>query len=418
MNFLKILVILINVISISYMAYHLIIATLAFKKEKILLKTNNKKNKFAIIIPARNEEKVIGNLIQSLNYQNYPKEKYKVFVVPNNCSDNTENVSKRNNAQIISCKNKIINSKGEALEYAFETLNNDEYDGFIVFDADNIVHPDFIDEMNKLLCEGYRVAQGYRDSKNPSDTWISSSHSIHYIIQNFFMNRARMNINKSCFINGTGFMLSKDFLKDNGYVSKTITEDIELTVKCGLNNEKIAFAQNAITYDEQPINFEVSWKQRKRWSYGTLQVLKKYFELIFKDILKNKKFESIDSIMFLIAPIIQLLGTFNCLLQFIFGFLIGDKINYLSKGVLLILWYITNIVFITSIIKLNQKQIKNYIKGIILLPLFYLSWVPINVVALFEKGSKWERIEHKRVVSLENILNLNYISNGVKNEQN
>ena len=215
--------------------------------------------------------------------------------------------------------------------------------------------------MNNTLCNGYRVAQGYRDSKNPSDTWISSSHSLHYMIQNYFMNRARMNINKSCFVNGTGFMISKEYLNENGYNSLTITEDIELNVNCGLNNEQIAFVEKAITYDEQPISFDASWKQRKRWSIGTLQCLKVYWRKIFKDLFKNRNFGSLESIMFLTAPLVQLIGTFNIVLQVMVDFFTYRKINYLSKIILLILYYFSNIILVTGIVKINQKQIKNYI---------------------------------------------------------
>lgn len=415
MNLLKTILLIINFISISYMVYYLIIAICAFKKEKIKF-CDTIKNKFAIIIPARNEEIVIGNLISSLNSQNYPKDKYDIFVLPNNCIDDTEKVSREFNAQIINCKDQIMNSKGDVLRYAFKFLKDKDYNAYLVFDADNVVHPNFINEINKFLCSGFSVVQGYRDSKNPSDTWISSSHSLHYIIQNFFMNKSRMNINKSCFINGTGFMISKEFLDENGYNFSTITEDIELTVNCGLKKEKIGFAQNAITYDEQPMDFWVSWKQRKRWSVGTLQCLKIYYSQILEGVLKNKNFENIDSIMFLIAPIVQLIGTFNCILQIIIGILVGANVNYLSKVILLILWYIINIIFTVGIVKINQKPIKNYIKGIIFLPLFYLSWVPINVLALFERKTKWERIEHKRIISLENILNINCINSRINNE--
>lgn len=417
MNLLKILVMIINFISISYMLYYLAIAVFAFRKDKVKLK-NVIQKKFAVVIPARNEELVIGNLIQSLNNQDYPKDKYDVFVLPNNCDDNTEEVAKNNNAQIISCRNIITKSKGDVLRYAFKTLEDDDYDAYLIFDADNIVHPDFIKEMNDTLVSGYRVAQGYRDSKNPKDSWISSSHSLHYIIQNYFMNRARNNINRSCFVNGTGFMISKDYLKENGYNSLTITEDIELNVNCGLNNERIAFVESAVTYDEQPITFEVSWKQRKRWSVGTLQCLKSYWNKIIKDILKNKNFGSIESIMFLTAPLVQLIGTFNIVLQVAVDFFTDRKINYVSKAILLTLYYISNIMLTIGIVKISQKQIKNYVKGIILLPLFYLSWVPINIVALFEKKSSWERIEHTRTISLDSILAFNYISkNGVKYEE-
>lgn len=122
--------------------------------------------------------------------------------------------------------------------------------------------------------------------------------------------------------------------------------------------------------------------------------------------------------MFLTAPLVQLIGTFNIVLQVIVDFFTDRKINYFSKIILLILYYFSNIILTSGIVKINQKQIKNYIKGIIFLPLFYLSWVPINIVALFEKKTKWERIEHTRNITLENILSFNCINKiGVKYEE-
>lgn len=98
------------------------------------------------------------------------------------------------------------------------------------------------------------------------------------------------------------------------------------------------------------------------WSVGTLQCLKQYFKLIVKDILKNKNFESIDSIMFLVAPIVQLIGTFNCLLQIFLSFLIGAKVDYLFKSILLILYYITNIILALGIVKLVKNKLKIILK--------------------------------------------------------
>jgi len=174
----------IDILMIIYGVYYVIIGIFVFLKEKKIKKTNAK-NRFAIIIPARNEEKVIGNLLDSLKKQKYPKELYDIFVFPNNCNDKTKEIAIENNAEIIECTEKI-KSKGEALKYSFKYLNDnfEFYDAFIIFDADNVVHPQFIEKMNDALCSGYQIAQGYRDSKNPHDTWISNCYTLYYMIQN------------------------------------------------------------------------------------------------------------------------------------------------------------------------------------------------------------------------------------------
>lgn len=117
------------------------------------LQTSKIKKKFACIVPARNEEKVIGNLLDSLNKQKYPQELYDIFVLPNNCIDKTEEISKSKSANIIDCSKIRIKSKGDVLRNAFDYLKSYDYDAYIIFDADNIVHPEFIEKMNDTLCK-------------------------------------------------------------------------------------------------------------------------------------------------------------------------------------------------------------------------------------------------------------------------
>ena len=398
----------IDIMSAMCMIFYIITGVCVLKNNS-KIKTSKIKKKIACIIPARNEDKVIGNLLESLNNQNYPKELYDIFVLPNNCIDNTENVAKEKFAKIINCDNIYAKSKGDVLRHAFDYLREYDYDAYIIFDADNIVHPEFIEKMNNVLCAGYRLAQGYRDSKNPSDSWISGSYSLHYMIQNYFLNKARMNINWSSFINGTGFMISKDLIEEKGYSSNTMTEDIELSVKCAIGNEKIAFAEEAITYDEQPITLAQSWKQRERWSIGTLQCLKIYSKELVTDIFKNKNFASLDSLLFLLAPIIQLAGAATFILHMLVKLLENSQIDFITKSLFGIMWYIASIIMTILVIKINKKPVKNYIKGIISLPIFYFSWIPIKISSIIKKDAKWERIEHTRIIKLDNIIKLNYI---------
>lgn len=403
----------IDIASAICMFFYIVTGLCVLKNGKKVGKAKIKK-KFACIIPARNEAEVIGNLVDSLKGQNYPDYLYDIFVVPNNCTDNTENIALEKNAKIIDCSSIETKSKGDVLRFAFDYLKKYDFDGYIIFDADNIVHPEFINKMNNILCDGYKLAQGYRDSKNPSDSWVSGSYSLHYMVQNYFLNKARMNINWSSFINGTGFMISKELIEEKGYYSNTMTEDIELSVRCTLDKEKIAFAEEAITYDEQPITFSQSWKQRERWSIGTNQCLKLYAKQLICDTFKNKNFGSFDSLLFLLAPAMQLVGSATFILHFLVKFAENGSIDLISKAFFAIMWYIASIVMAILVLKINKKDVKSYVKGILSLPIFYISWIPINISALMKKEFKWEKIEHTRKIKLDNLINLKYI-NGVKN---
>lgn len=406
MELLKEILKIIDIITAAYLIYY-VITGLCILKQKSKIKEETKKHKFAVIVPARNEEKVIGNLLKSLNNQEYPKDYYDIFVVVNNCTDRTKEIALENDAQVIECKTSV-KSKGEALKIAFSKLNDNDYEAYIIFDADNIVHPKFISKMNNALGEGYELAQGFRDSKNVSDTWISSCYSIHYLIHNIFLNKARMNIDKSSFINGTGFMITKKFLNRKGYKAHTLTEDIELTTRCAIDNEMIAFVDDAITYDEQPTTFKESWKQRKRWSIGTIQCLKIYSGKLIKKFFRKNNFASIDSFIFLISPLLQFLGALSYLLHFLIGVTQMQYMNYSSKIISILIWYIASLALSIVAIKIRKKHILPYIKGIITLPVFVLSWIPINILAIFsrKKQNAWEKIEHTRDVTIDKMLEM------------
>jgi cellulose synthase/poly-beta-1,6-N-acetylglucosamine synthase-like glycosyltransferase len=373
-----------------YGAYFMITGLFIFKKNKYKIGHYDPKYKLAILIACRNEEKVITNLIKSLLKQDYPKDLYEIFVIPNNCTDNTEKVAKKAGAKIIKCKQKV-SSKGEVLKYTFSYLTDKEYDAYLIFDADNIVAPNFLSRMNDTLCEGYEVAQGFRDSKNACDNWISGGYSLFYWGQNAFFSKARMHMNSSASINGTGFMIKKSALQEIGFNTVTMTEDVEFSVICALNNKKIMFVEDAKTYDEQPLAFKTSWKQRQRWTMGNYQCLANYAGKLLKQAWKEKSLPCLDMALFLIAPIVQVIFFFlgvSLLIYQLSDIKLTEILQYIFsyRFLLTILTYVISVGFAIFIVLYNKKKIKKIISGILGYPIFILSWVPINIICLFKKN--------------------------------
>ncbi|MCX7774285.1 MAG: glycosyltransferase family 2 protein, partial [Clostridia bacterium] len=131
--------------------------------------------KFAVLVAAHNEEQVIRGILHSLKKLNYPKELYEIFVIADNCTDNTARISRELGAKVYERFDNVKRGKGYSLEWMFKKLFDmeEEYDAVCILDADNLVSTNFLLEMNKQLCQGHEVVQGYLDSKNPLDTWIS-----------------------------------------------------------------------------------------------------------------------------------------------------------------------------------------------------------------------------------------------------
>lgn len=406
---IQILYYIIFIFSLTYGLYFFVTGFFGFKNiHKKLIKKHKPKHKFAILIASRNEENVIENLVNSLIKQDYPEDLFDVYVIPNNCTDSTEKVAKDAGAKIIKCT-VPTKSKGEVLRFTFDKLSSKkDIDAYIIFDADNVVHPEFLARMNDALCEGHKVAQGFRDSKNPSDNWISGSYSIFYWIQNFFFSKARMQMGGSSSINGTGFMVKKEVIDEFGFNTVTLTEDVEFTAQCALNGIKIMFVEDAITYDEQPTEFKASWKQRKRWSMGNIQCFRTYNKSLIRTYSKTGFLPCLDMLLSFMAPYMQIVATLLTIVLIIFRFAniqLYDVFAYMySYGILFFLIaYLANVAINIFVVKYNKKSVKEIMSGILLFTFFILTWIPINIICLFKKDLAWEPIKHKRSVNIDEI---------------
>ena len=368
-----------------------------FGKEK--LKEFEDDTKFAVLICARNEANVIGGIIDSLREQKYPKELYDIIVLANNCTDKTKDVSLQHGAKVVEVT-ADVHSKGDVLNWVRDQFKSLDYDAYVIFDADNLVHPNFLKEMNKVYCNGHLVAQGCRDSKNPKDNWITSSYTIFYLFQNYFYNRARRNLSKSALINGTGFMVDKKFFEDH-FDAHTLTEDVEFSAVSVLSGHMVYFAENAITYDEHVTSFAASWTQRKRWSKGNIQCLCRYGKDLFLGFIKSGNIAYLDLLFSFAAPVVQLVGLFLSMILFSIsltgngiGIFRNDIFNFLFILLSTLLTYICGIFANVLVFLLCKKELSGNLLGIILFAFFMLTWIPISVHAMVSRNTVWVPIKH------------------------
>ena len=377
-------------------------------KDKPLL--IDKKHRFMAIIPAHNEEGVIGNLIDSLNNQNYDKNLYDVYVIADNCTDNTAKIAKEKGAIVYKRFDDKNKTKGAALDWFLQQKikENAPYDALFIFDADNIVDKSFIKNMNKKLCQGEEVVQGYRDIKNPTDNWIAGGYALFYWTLHRLYHLARYNIGLSPNLNGTGFMVKFDIIKEEGgWKTETLTEDIEFSLQRIIKGRKLGWATDAIVYDEQPTSFAQSWNQRSRWSTGHIQCIAKYTKPLAQAVKEHKTMMNLDGLLYL-------LGSFPMLIISLFV-LLANFIMY-SANVLTPMEFAFNILMylvptflfpgLTAIFVmfLEKRPIKPMLKVILCYPLFMGSWILINIKCLVKKETTWKKIEHVRDIKVSDVI--------------
>ena len=372
-------------------------------KEKKLIE--NKNHKFMAIIPAHNEEMVIKNLVQSLREQDYPKDLYDIYVIADNCTDATAEIAKENGAIVYKRFDPEHKTKGYALNWFLKQKieENADYDAFCVFDADNVVDKNFIKNMNKKLCQGEEIVQGYRDIKNPTDSWISAGYAIFYWTMNRFYHLARYNLGLSPLINGTGFMVKFDIIKPNGWQTITLTEDIEFSLINISKGRRLGWATDAIVYDEQPVGFKQSWSQRSRWSVGHLQCMKHYTKDLAKGVKDHKTLMNFDGLLYMMGiPMMiltfLLLGINTAL--YASEQMTGIELIY-QYGRYLVATFIIPIFTAVVVLLIDKRKVRPMVKGLLCYPLFMGSWILINIKCLIKPDTKWEKIEHVRNIEIK-----------------
>ena len=391
-----------------YSIYQLVIWAFAYSKPVKKKKITRKKHKFMAIVSARNEEQVIANLIESLKNQRYPKNKIDIYVIADNCTDNTAKVAREAGAIVYERFNEFKRSKGYALEWFFDIVLKEfpnKYDAFCIFDADNIVASNFFDKMNDKLCEGETIVQGYRDIKNAGDNWISANYAIFYWTMNRCYHYSRDKLGLAPLVNGTGFMVHMSIIKeDGGWHTETLTEDTEFSLKSIAKGRKIAWANDAVIYDEQPTTLSQAWNQRLRWGVGNIQCLK----VCLPEIFKSKKFTPalFDICIYLMGMPIILISLIASILNVIQICAMPIKQGFVAiqeKMEFSLIFIIISLLQAILIVVLEKKDLKKVWHGIITYPMFLAICFVVNVAAYFNTKMAWKPIKHVRTVKIEDI---------------
>ncbi len=256
-------------------------------------KPAKKKHKYAILIAARNEENVIGNLLDSINKQDYDMSLVTTFVVADNCTDKTASVARKHGAICYERFDEERKTKGFALQYLCERIEEDyktnSFEGYFIFDADNLLKEDYISRMNDSFDAGEKIITSYRNTKNFNDNWIASTYAIHWLRSIRSNHRARSVLRLATNIQGTGFLFSNEIIKD-GWKYTSLTEDRALTADAVAQGYQISYNNDAIFYDEQPTSLKIALRQRLRWSRGHLEAFVETGPYLFINIFFGKLF--------------------------------------------------------------------------------------------------------------------------------
>ena len=393
----------------SYQFFYVAVALLKRKK----FTCRNENHRIAVLIAARNEENVIGQLLDSIHAQkNYPMDHVDIYVGADNCTDDTARVARERGAIVFERHDTVHVGKGYVLNEMLKRIKRPgrkHYDAYLVLDADNILDPNFISEIEKVYSSGYEIVTCYRNSKNYGDNWISAGYALWFLREAQYLNNARMRLGSSCAVSGTGFLFSDGVLEAcDGWNFFLLTEDIEFTIDNVVRGEKVGYAAGAVLYDEQPTSFAQSWRQRMRWSKGYLQVFQKYGGRLIRGILRGS-FSCYDMAMNIMpAAILTGASAVINLGAAVYAFAGGGSLPALGFSVLqtlgslyLTLFLLGAVTTVTEWKSIHCSAGKKVLYAFTF-PLFMLTYLPICAASLFARP-EWKPIQHRRSMTLDQI---------------
>ena len=367
--------------------------------------------KFAVIVAAHNEHTVIGQLVDNLKDLNYPKDLYDIYVIADNCSDNTAQIARDAGAIVCERTDDTQKSKGYALEWMFNRLFDMEktgkiYDAVAIFDADNLVHPQFLMEMNNRLLKGDRIIQGFLDAKNPYDTWVSGTFAIAFWVIDHVSHLAKTNIGLSAVLGGTGMCITIDVLKKYGWRATCLTEDMEFTMKSLAEGIKTTWAHDAIVYDEKPLTFKQSWTQRKRWAQGQFDVAHRFIPKMLVEGWRRKDIRIWDGCIYLLQPHFLMLSAIFIIISYIqlaVGQFYTSIYSFMPSQLMTAIMIGQYALPMIILVKVHAK-LKAWFY-LLLYPLFIYSWLPIIFIGFMKRNDhEWAHTEHTRAMSYKDFL--------------
>lgn len=367
---------------------------------------------FCILIPARDESKVISGLLDSIEKQTRKIDSKDIYCIVEEKTDPTVNICQSRSINVIYRRDLTKKRKGYALDDAVDAIlkMKKHYGAYFIFDADNVLEPTFIEEMEKTYEEGYDIGIGYRNCKNGNDSMISACSALTFTMINTLGNDRKRKTTQTMTISGTGFYIRGSWIeKWQGYPFHSLTEDYELTLYAVLHGLTTTYNKSAIYYDEQPIHYRTTVTQRVRWIKGYMESRKKYIPEIKKQRKrKNPNIasqwqETIGVMPYVLAIVGFALYMIALIGQAIHQYQAQNPTWYhplLFLVVLLVILYIILSIFTGYMIKQEntyfQLKPKIIIQTILFYPIYLLTYVSCAIRALLTKKVKWQKIDHHR----------------------
>jgi 1,2-diacylglycerol 3-beta-glucosyltransferase len=294
--------------------------------------------RFAVVIPAHNEEHGIVDTITSILRVEYPRDRFDVVVLADNCTDSTAARASGAGAVVLERREPALRGKGHALRWGFDRLFEGErtYDAFIVVDADSVVSPNYLTVMNRYLERGAPVLQS-SDLVDPGNcAWNAQMTRIGFLLYNYVRPLGRNALGGTAGLRGNGMCFSAEVLRKNPWDAFSVTEDLEYGLHLFTAGVNVTFVPEATVLAVMPQNPENAEGQRARWEGGRLAIIREYAWPLLRGAMHGRPLASLDAFFDLVTPALVTITGFVLAAGLVTLGL--DLLGFTSMGTYSVLW--------------------------------------------------------------------------------
>ncbi len=264
----------------------------------------------AVVIPAHNEASQIGRTLKYLGRSNYPGNLFEVYVIADNCDDNTAEIVRAAGATALEREDRENPGKGQALDWCFHNHTGilREHPVTVIIDADSMVDPNFLAAITaRLLESNVDAVQGNNSVANPLEHWRTALTGASFALVNCVRPAGLTRLGASAGLKGNGMAFRSALLAHRGWPAHSIVEDVEFGVRLLLEGHRTVFGLDARISSDMPAGTRQADAQRRRWEFGRFQVARRYVPALLRAMRADGVSPYMGAFMELIVPPLSVL---------------------------------------------------------------------------------------------------------------
>jgi len=251
--------------------------------------------RFDVIVPAHDEELLIGRVVRNLRRNDWPSDAFRVVVVADNCTDGTAAVARAAGAQVLERRHATLRGKGYALEHAFlDSRARGWAEAVVVVDADSEASPNLLTACAARIESGAHAVQVHYGVLEPRASWRTRLLCIAMAAFHRVRSRGRERLGLSCGFRGNGWCVTHGLLAQVPYRAFSLAEDVEYGIELGLAGYRIHYADEASVDAEMVVDAASAGSQRRRWELGRWQLLRTKLGVLLRAAVRQPSLVCLD----------------------------------------------------------------------------------------------------------------------------